>query len=176
MRIYLLLLAIVNLSTASGQRASVQYIPIDSISVIPTKVDVKLDFKGNTVNDGRVPTAYPWLKTAKRTGTGWTGDTVYLTIDTEIIEFIEWKGLGVDYYSFAEERLESTSYKNDQKMIIRSSEIKEFASDAILFRLTLEFNRKKTNGTWRRAYLRQRDVWIKRNELDGVLINELDLE
>ncbi len=176
MRTYLLLLTILTASSVNGQRAPVRYIPIDSISIVSSGQDVKLDFKGRTKNNGRVPTAYPWLRTARPTGTSWTGDTVYLTIGNERIEFIEKKGLGVDYYYFPAERLESTTYKKEHYLTIPNSQVKEISHDSISFRLTVELDKKKGNGKWKQLYSRTVDLWIKKSDLDGVLISELGEE
>jgi hypothetical protein len=161
MRTYLILLTILIASSSRGQKAPVRYIPIDSISTVPPGLDVKLDFKGKTVNNVRIRTAYPWLRTAKRTGTGWTGDTVNLTIDKRNIEFIEWKGLGADYYYFPAERLESTTYKDNHVLTVRSSTIRKITSDSVKFRLTIELDKKKANGKWNHVYSKDKDLWIR---------------
>ncbi|MGC4023172.1 MAG: hypothetical protein QM734_15135 [Cyclobacteriaceae bacterium] len=62
MRITLSLWAIFIIISASGQKAPVRFIPIDSISIIPK---VKLDFKTNEKNIGRYPRAYPSLRGAR---------------------------------------------------------------------------------------------------------------
>jgi len=49
----------------SGQRAPVRFVPIDSISTIPSGQKVKLDFKTNEQSAGRYPRAYPSLRGAR---------------------------------------------------------------------------------------------------------------
>lgn len=170
---YSILLTILVVGNVSGQRAPVRYIPIDSISFVPPGQDVKLDFKGKIKNNIRVPTCYPWLRTATPIGTRWVGDTIYLTIDQEKVEFIEKKGLGVDYYYFPAERLVSKTYRKEHTLIIPRAVVKEIATDSILFCLTINLYREKRNGV---RNSKERNLWIKRKDLDGVLIHELDLD
>jgi hypothetical protein len=174
MRITLLLLTIFVSISASGQKAPVRFIPIDSISLVRPGQKVKLDFKTNEKNIGRFPPAYPSLRGARRVpeSTAWVGDTVDLTIDREKIEFIERKGKTVDWYLFMIECLESKSYKQGHSLVIRHSIIQDIKGDSILFRLTIELYKQKSNKDWKEINLRTSDIWIKLNELDGVLISE----
>ena len=177
MKVIALLGTIITTMAAFAQRAPVRFIPIDSISIIRKEQNVKLDFKTKDTNV-TFPRLYPGMKGARPVpeSTGWVGDTIYLTLDGERIEFIEHKGKTVDWYLFAIECLESKTYKQGHALVIRHSTIQDIRADSILFRLTIELFKEKNDSEWETVNSRIRDIWIKSKELDGVLISEIDGE
>lgn len=155
-------------------KALVRYIPIDSISIVRPRQKVKLDFKTKEENIEPYPLAYPSLRGARLVlnDIHWYGDSVNLKIDGQNIKFIERKGKTVDYYLFMVECLISNSYKLGHSLIIPYATILEVKEDSVLFQLTIELY-KQRNRDSKKIYSKTKNIWINREQLDGVLISEI---
>lgn len=152
----------------------VKYIPIDSVDSKFVNREVKLDFKSKGINRNvRI------------------GDTVKIVLEDRMVNLVENKGWGDDYYYFAHEYLESEDYKPGLVLRIYICVVNEMTSDSILFQLTLQVYGKGKRRDYEQfrmdnrdiaiynkgkyRYFRQidshkTDLWIHKNMLDGLLV------
>ncbi len=135
----------------------VKYIPIDSVDTSYIGLNAKIDFKGK--RDKK----YLIQKVRHR-------DTVNILLNNQLIDLIEVKGTGVDYWYFDKEYLKSYNYQSGQFLKIKDIEIQKVEADSIRFQMRLELFRDEQTIKLETSDLQ--DVWIKRNMLDGILIKK----
>lgn len=154
--------------------APVRFIPTDSLFLVKNGRKVKLDFKTKYQEVGQYPSVYPSLKGARMVSNDihWYGDTIKLTVDGHQVEFVERKGKTVDYYLFSIECLMSTNYQQGYSMVIPYSTILDTKPEAIQFQLMIEIYKHRKKD-WKKIRSLTEDVWIRREQLDGVLISEI---
>lgn len=144
-----------NLFSQGG--VDVKYIPIDSVDTSYIGLNAKIDFKGK--RDKK----YLIQKVRHR-------DTVNILLNNQLIDLIEVKGTGVDYWYFDKEYLKSYNYQSGQFLKIKDIEIQKVEADSIRFQMRLELFRDEQTIKLETSDLQ--DVWIKRNMLDGILIKK----
>ena len=155
-------------TSVTGQ---LRYITVDSLSFIKSGQEVKLDFKTRN-GDWYYPPAYPSLRGSRYIqNKAWVGDTVNINIDSRQIQLIERKGKIIDWYLFEVERLESNNFKQGHTLVIPKSEIRDIKSDSVLFQLTMDLYKDTKNKKWKKVDTWTKDIWIKKENLDGVLIH-----
>src|SRR5690606_12741695 len=108
----------------------VKYIPIDSVDASHVGLNAKIDFKGK--RDKKYV-----IQMARHR------DTVNILLNNRLIDLIEVKGTGVDYWYFDMEYLKSYNYQAGQFLKIKDIEIQKVETDSILFRMTLELFRNE---------------------------------
>ena len=173
--IIMFLIVILGYDRLSAQGGvDVQYVPIDSVDSKFISREVKLDFLSRGASKSlRI------------------GDTVRIVLEDRIVNLVENKGWGADYYYFRYEYLESEDYLPGFVLRIYTCVLKEMTNDSILFRLTLQIYGKGKKKDYERyqqdnrdiaiynegryRYFRQidshtTDLWIGRNILNGLLI------